>query len=241
MAPLTLEANMRTAVGRGAKAVRKQQLLPAVMYGRGVESRAISVPFSAFKKVYGEVGSSALIDVNVDGAAAVKAIIKDVQFDPITMEPLHADLHQVNMTEEMTAEVPLEFTGESDAVKSLNGTFMKVMDSVEVECLPADLPPEIAVDISALETFDDAITVKDLKLPPNVKVTNDPENTIAFVEAPLTEEELKKLEESQIGDVEAVEAEGEEKKEGEEGEAEGEEKKEGAPEEEGAKQEGNEG
>jgi large subunit ribosomal protein L25 len=238
MAPLQLEALTRTALGRGAKAVRKQKLLPAVMYGHGVESRPVSVSVSAFKKVYSEVGSSALIDVNVDGAKAVKVIIKDVQVDPITMEPLHADLHQVNMAEEMTAHVPLEFTGESDAVKVLNGTLMKVMDDVEVECLPTDLPPEILVDLSVLKTFDDAITVKDLKLPPNVKVTNDPENTIAFVEAPLTEEELKKREESQVGDVEAVQAEGEAK----EGEAaEGEEApREAAAVEEGATHEGNE-
>lgn len=213
MQSMTLEASARTALGRRAQTVREQLLVPAVMYGHGVETRTISVPFQTFRKVYAQAGTSSLVDVVVDGASPVKAIIKDVQVDPITMNPIHVDFHQVNMTETMTAHVPLVFSGDPLAVKALGGTLVKSLDHVEVECLPADLPHEIVVDISQLNTFDDKITVGSLKLPNGVKVTDDTHAMIAFVEAPLTEEELKKLEESQVGDVTAVKSEADIKKE----------------------------
>lgn len=210
---MTLEASARTALGRRAKTVREALLIPAVMYGHGVETRTISVPFQTFRKVYSQAGTSSLVDVVIDGASPVKAIIKEVQVNPLTMSPIHIDFHQVNMTEAMTAHVPLSFTGDSLAVKALGGTLVKSLDHVEVECLPADLPHEIVVDISQLQTFDDKITIGGLKLPKGVSVTNEPEAMVAFVEAPLTEEELKKLEESQVGDVTAVKSEAELKKE----------------------------
>jgi large subunit ribosomal protein L25 len=226
MEPIRIEASFRTSLGRRAKTVRAQNMIPAVMYGSGVESRPISVPVAAFRKVYARAGSSALVDVAVEKEAPVKAVIKDVQLDPISLEPVHADFHQVKMTEEMRAEVPLVFVGESEVVKALSGTLTTPIESVEVECLPSDLPHEIEADISALASFDDAITIKDLKLPAGVKVLSDPDAVLAFVERPMTEEELKKMDESQVGDVAAVKAEAEEaavKEEGDEEKKEGEE------------------
>lgn len=210
---MTLEASARTALGRRAKTVTKENLIPAVMYGHGVETRTISIPFQTFRKVFAQAGTSSLVDIVVDGASPVKAIIKEVQVNPLTMSPTHIDFHQVNMKEKMTADVPLSFTGDSIAVKALGGTLMKSLDHVEVECLPADLPHEIVVDISKLNTFDDKITVGGLVLPKGVEVTNELTAMIAFVEAPLTEDELKKLEESQVGDVTAVKSEADLKKE----------------------------
>lgn len=210
---MTLEASARTALGRRAKTVTKDNLIPAVMYGHGVETRSISVPFQAFRKVLNQAGTSSLIDIVVDGETPVKAIIKEIQMNPLTMSPIHIDFHQVNMKEKMTAHVPLSFIGDSLAVKALGGTLVKSLDHVEVECLPADLPHEIVVDISQLETFDDKITVGGLKLPKGIEVMNEVEAMVAFVEAPLTEDELKKLEESQLGDVTAVKSEADLKKE----------------------------
>lgn len=213
MQSMTLEASARTALGRRAKTVRAEQLIPAVMYGHGVEARTISVPFQKFRKVLAEAGTSSLVDIVVDGAAPVKAVIKEVQVNPLTMSPIHIDFHQVNMKEKMTANIPLSFVGDSVAVKALGGTLVKSLDHVEVECLPADLPHEIVVDISRLSTFDDKITVGSLELPKGVEVMNEAEAMVAFVEAPLSEEELKKLEESQVGDVTAVKSEADLKKE----------------------------
>lgn len=209
MESLILKATMRATLGKRSKQVRNAGQLPAVIYGHGAAARAISVSAPEFRKVFAKAGSSSLVDVKVDSDAPAKALIQEVQLHHLTLQPIHVDFHQVRMDEELHARVPLKFTGETAAVKELGGTFVKTMDAVEVECLPADLPHEIEVDVSTLKTFDDAITVADLKLPQGVKVLDDTRQTIATVEAPLTEEELKKLEESQLGDVTAVKSEAE--------------------------------
>lgn len=212
METLLLAAKSRTATGRQAKTVRAAGDVPGVLYGHGVEPRVFAIPAAEFRKVYAKAGSSSLVDVAIDGAAPVKAVIHEVQPHHLTMEPLHVDLYQVRMNEKMTARIPLVFVGESDAVKTLGGSLMKSLDSVEVECLPADLPHELTVDISTIHTFEDDITVADLPLPKGVEVLTESNLTIATVTPPLTEEQLKKMEESQLGDVTAVKTESDEKK-----------------------------
>lgn len=219
METLSLAAKTRSITGKRVKDIRAQGSVPAVLYGHGVESRTIAVPTSEFRKVYAKAGSSSLVDIAIDGDTSVKAIIHEVQPDPLTMLPIHVDFHQVRMDEKMTARIPLVFIGESDAVKTLGGSLMKTMESVEVECLPADLPHEITVDISAIKTFEDDITVADLVLPKGVEVANETHLTIAAVTPPLTAEQLAKMEESQVGDVAAVKAASDEKKAAEEAEA----------------------
>ena len=212
MAILTLNATSRNAAERRPKDVRMEGQIPAVIYGRGTEPRTLSVPVAEFRKVYAAAGGSSLVDVVVDGGASVKALIKEVQPHYLTMEPQHVDLHQVRMDEKMTARVPLVFTGESAAVKALGGTLIKSLDAVDVECLPADLPHELTVDLSALKTFEDAITVASIAAPKGVEILTDSKDAIATVAAPLTEEQMKKMEESQLGDVTTVKTEAEEKK-----------------------------
>jgi len=216
MEALILNAKSRDAQGTRAVDVRAAKQIPAVMYGHGTAARALSVSVADFRTVYAKAGSSALVDVVVDGGAPVKALIQEVQPHYLTMEPQHVDFHQVRMDEQMHANVPLQFIGESAAVKALGGTLVKSLDAVEIECLPADLPHDITVDLSKLATFESSITIADLVAPKGVSFLTDLRQTIATVEAPLTEEELKKLEESQIGDVTAVKTEAEEKKAAEE-------------------------
>ncbi|MFA5129699.1 MAG: 50S ribosomal protein L25 [Patescibacteria group bacterium] len=214
MQTFAIDAVARNAADVKPTELRKQGLVPSVMYGHGVETQSIAVPAAAFRKVFAQAGSSSLIDVKVDAGTPVKALIKDVQVDPLTMTPIHIDFHQVNMKETMHANVPLVFVGESVAVKALGGTLAKSLDHIEVECLPADLPHEIQIDISTLATFDDIITVGSIVLPKGVTTEHDTHAVIATVVAPMTEEELKKLEEeSHVGDVTAVKSEADIKKE----------------------------
>jgi large subunit ribosomal protein L25 len=214
MSSIALDAVARDAAVKPTE-IRKKGLVPSVMYGHGVEAQSIAVPAATFRKVFAQAGSSSLVDVKVGDAAPVKALIKDVQLDPLTMLPIHVDFHQVNMKETMHARVPLVFIGESAAIKVLGGTLAKSLDHIDVECLPENLPHEITIDISTLATFDDIITVGDLVLPKGVATEHDTHAVIATVVAPMTEEELKKLEESQLGDVTAVKSEAELKKEAE--------------------------
>ncbi len=208
----TISAQKRTSMGKRSRDEREHMRVPAVVYGRGIESRPISIPRSEFLKVMKGAGFSSLIDLSLDAESAVKVLIKEVQRHPLTTEPIHVDFQQVRMDEEITATIPLKFIGESHAVKMDAGTLVKSMDEIEVRCLPALLPSEIEVDLTKLATFDDAITVGSLTLPQGVETSADPLQTIATVARPLTEDELKAMEAPAAVDVTAIKTEGEEKK-----------------------------
>jgi large subunit ribosomal protein L25 len=123
------------------------------------------------------------------------------------------------MKEKIHAEVPLKFIGDSVAVIEKEGSLITSKDSIEVECLPADLIPELEVDISVLDDFEKNIKISDLKLPEGIEILDDAEEIVAHVEEPRSEEELAELEEEVVEDVSAIEVENK----GEETPAEGEE------------------
>ncbi|MBU1448976.1 50S ribosomal protein L25, partial [Patescibacteria group bacterium] len=171
-----------------------------------------------FIKMYREAGSSSVIDVAIDGTEAVKALVQEIQLHPLTMRPRHVDLRQIRMDEEITVDVPIMFMNEAPAVKELAGTLVHPYETLTVTCLPGDLPREIMVDLSVLKTFEDTITVADLALPTGITVEEGTSITIATVVPPLTEEQLKKMEDESKVDVTAVKTEAEEKKDAEEAE-----------------------
>ena len=200
-----LEAQSRTVSGRSVQSLRRNGIVPAVVYGHSSANVVIQLDLPTLQRVWQAAGESTLIDLSIDKQTPVKAIIQEVQRDPATNRILHVDFHQVKMTESIEVEIPLEFTGEAPAVKELGGTLLKVIDALNVECLPGDLIKEITVDISVLKTFDDTIHVRDLTVPATLTVKNNPDEIIAQVEAPRTEEELKALEEKVEVDVSQVE------------------------------------
>ncbi len=210
--PYVLTATNRTATGRRAKHVMDEGLIPAVIYGHNLDSHNIQLNASDFRKILREAGGSSLVDLTLDQATPVKVLIKAVQVHPISMKPVHVDLYQIRMDEELEVEVPIKLIGESKAVKEMAGTLVQSMDTVEVKCLPADLPHEIIVDIAKLATFEDSITIADLNLPKGVVALDEATATVATVAAPLTEEQLKKLEEGEARDVSSIKTEAEEKK-----------------------------
>jgi len=214
--PYALSAVLRTKLGKRSKDERLENRIPAVLYGHGTASQTISIPRADFVRVLRGAGYSSLIDMDVAKQSPVKVLIKEVQLDVLSTDPVHVDFYQVRMDEELTAKVPLKFVGESAAVKTDGGTLVKSMDEIEVECLPADLPHAIEVDLSTLATFDDVISVGNLTLPKGVKVVSDTRLTVATVARPLTEEELKAMEAPAATDVTAIKTEGEEKKAAEE-------------------------
>ncbi len=198
------------------KKLRLKNVLPAVIYGRGIESKSVMADYNAFHKAIKAAGESTLLDLEIEGDGTVKALIKDWQVDPISNRYTHVDFYQVNLKEKLKTEIALNFVGESPAVKEQGGSLIKTLDSVLVECLPTDLVHAIDVDVTMLRTFDDMITVKDLKIPEGIHVLENPDETIAKVEAPMTEDQLKALEASAVADVTAIKTEAEEKKAAEE-------------------------
>jgi large subunit ribosomal protein L25 len=162
---------------------RKQDTIPAVLYGHKVENQNLFLNLGEFEKAFRKAGESTIIELEVDGKN-YPVLIHDVQYHALTSRPIHADFFAVNMTEKLKAKVALEFIGESKAVKTAGGVLVKSLNEVEVECLPSDLPHNIEVDISKLENFSDAIHIKDLNLGNKVHILGNPEDVIAKVQPP---------------------------------------------------------
>lgn len=215
MLELQISATIRDKFGKQNNALRKSGTIPAVLYGHGAENTSLSINLKEFSKIYKQAGESTIINLNIEKDGKVEqrpVLIHDVDFEPVTDVLRHADFYVVKMDEVITATIPLVFVGESSAVKAMNGILLKNLHEIEIEALPKDLPHEIKVDISFIDSFDKYIHVKDLNLPTGVKVKGDPEEVIALVKPPRTEEELKTLEGAVEINLDAVKVESEEKK-----------------------------
>ena len=179
-----LQATTREILGKKVNALRRSGLTPANLYGHGVKSIALQLETPALRKVLSRVGQSSLLSLKVDGATPRLVLIRGVQREPRSGELLHVDFYQVKAAEKLRASVPLVPVGEAPMVKDLGGTLLHNLNSVEVECLPTDLPPSLEVDLSSLTNYDQAIHVKDISLPDGVTLLSDPEELVARVAAP---------------------------------------------------------
>lgn len=205
MEKIRLESKPRAERGRKTNKGRKEGLVPAVVYGKGIEPQSLWINALDLSRLLKKSGESVIIDLLIDGKNGRNVLIHELQKNAVNGRYTHVDFYQVNMTEKIEAEVRFEFIGESPAVKALGGVLVKSMDKVEVKCLPADLPAQIEVDISTIETFDDHICVKDLKISDKVEIEIDPETVVALVTPPRSEEELSQLSEKVDADVTKVE------------------------------------
>ncbi len=200
---ITLKADIRDIVGKKVAKFRKENKVPAVMYGNKIASENLWVNDLDFSRVYSKAGESALIELEV-GKKKLNVLIHELQHDHRSGKVSHVDFFQVNMKEEVETEIPLEFVGESAAVKAHGGVLIKNMDAVLVKCLPANLPEKFVIDLSKLATFEDHITVADLKTSEEVEILLEAETVIALVAAPRTEAEMDKLDQKVEEDVTKV-------------------------------------
>jgi len=192
---ITLNAQKRSKADKVAD-IRKNGLVPAVVYGAGVENTSISVPAKDYKKVYKEAGETTAINLIVDGKN-ISVLIHAMQLDAVRGFATHVDFLSVDMKKDITANVPLEFTGNSDAVKA-GGVLVKVLHEVEITSLPANMPHSLNVDITKLVTLEDNVFVSDIILPPNVKMITSMEEVVAAVTGAHEEVETAPLDLSNI-------------------------------------------
>ena len=188
-----LTVQTRTQVGRNAiKRVRKEGLIPGVIYGVGQEPINLEVNRRQLSTVLAHSSSeNILLELEIvdgDNKRSSLAMIQEVQHHPIQRQILHVDFHAVSATEKITAEVPIETVGEPIGVKTNGGLLEHNLRDLEVECLPGDLPDRIEVDVSGLD-INQSIHVKDLKLPPGVEAVTDGDLTVVAVSAARVEEE----------------------------------------------------
>jgi large subunit ribosomal protein L25 len=179
----------RELTGKRTKKLRRQHILPAVVYGYGVQSRPVQTDQKEFERVYLRAGANALVDLKVgEMDQPRKVFVHAVQRDPITHAVEHVDFLAVNLSEEITTTVPLAIVGESPAVRIGEGMLLTQLDHLQIRALPGDLPPVVEVDISGLDELDKAIHVSDLEIPENVHVLNSEDEMVVKVTAlPLAE------------------------------------------------------
>lgn len=181
----------RTGYGKErAKKIRREGRIPAILYGGGVESLPISVnPKDVTKLLHAQAGGTVLLTLRfADGEGESRtAIIRDLQFDPVTEDLIHADLQQIRMDQAITVSVPIQTVGEAAGVKEQNGVLSTQLREVEVACLPNMIPNRIVVDVAPLRIHD-VITVKDLKIPEGVRILGDPDRAVVTVAPPMVEE-----------------------------------------------------
>ena len=164
-----------------ARRVRVAGKIPAVVYGAGQESVAVAVdPRVVTKILHSESGHNTIFDLNVEGAALVKAMIVDWQHEPIKGKLLHIDFKRIAMDKAMRVSVPIQLTGTPAGVKTAGGVLDQILREVEIECLPADIPDHIDVDVSALEMYG-AIHVSDLPHSGSIKFLEDETTLVAHV------------------------------------------------------------
>ena len=189
METLELEANLRTAGGKGgARRLRRSGKVPAIFYGPKRAATLIAIDAKQFSQKVAALEGSHLIRFNspVDEVANKVALVKEAQYHPVTGAVLHADFYEVDMAAKLRVRVPLHFTGKAVGV-ALGGILQPVQRDVEVECLPADIPEFINVDVTALNIHD-AVHISQLQAPAGVSVLYDVDATLVTVLPPTVEE-----------------------------------------------------
>ena len=207
-ADLALDASRRSETGRHVRALRRQGLVPAVLYGHRVEPVSLTIDARRLQRVWHRAGRSNLVDLKLDGGRARKVLIRELQVDPRTAGLLHVDLFAVNLREKLTVDVPLVPAGEAPAVAELKvGVLQQLMTTLKVECLPGDIPSQLTVDVSELREIDDSVHLRDVPLPEGVALAHghDPEELVLKVAPVRIAEPLEEAEAPAEAPVEGAE------------------------------------
>jgi large subunit ribosomal protein L25 len=184
---LTLKADIRDKSAKTAQ-IHEAGNMPAVFYGKKEASTPISISKKDFMKVWEEAGESSVITLETpDGSK--ESLIHDVDIDPISGMPRHADFYVFEKGHKVTVELPIEFEGVSPAVKELGGVLVKVLHTLEVEAVPKDLPHNIIIDLATLTQIGDQVIAQNISLPSGVELVSGPEEVIALIAAARDEVE----------------------------------------------------
>jgi large subunit ribosomal protein L25 len=178
MDKVVLKAEKRTVTGKQVSSLRRSGKLPGVIYGRRVEPVPIVLDAHSAGLTLAKLTSSSLVTIELEGKE-YPALVREKQRDYIKGFLTHVDFLAVSLTEKIRASVRIELTGVSPAVKDLNAVLVHGLDSLEVECLPTELPGRIKVDISNINQVGDGIYVRDISLAENIRVLDNPDQMIA--------------------------------------------------------------
>ena len=223
MDEILLDAQPRKDLGGGKlKDLRRNGFVPAVVYSAGKKSQAIQVSHRELMRLIHHYHiESVVINLNIKenkdkDPKAKSCLIKEIQYNPVSDDVIHVDFNEISLTKAIKVNVAVVANGEPIGVKQEGGSLEHILWEIEIECLPRDIPKEIPIDVSQMK-IGDAIHIKDIVFPANVKVLADPEAIVLTVIAPIKEEEVAPLAEGEGSQEPEVIREKKEAAEGEEG------------------------
>jgi large subunit ribosomal protein L25 len=177
----------RTTLGKAVRRLRRDGIIPANIYGRSRDSRAVQLDAKEAQRLLASHRGASVLRLRVDDAEEA-AVIRHVKHEPKSGRIQHIDFMHVDLSVTMRARVPVRLVGEAPAVRIHGGTVLHLVDAVEVECLPADLPPALELDISHLEALDSVLYAGNLTLPLGVQLLTSPDEVLVKIAAPRVEE-----------------------------------------------------
>jgi large subunit ribosomal protein L25 len=206
MEEIIINADRRQIIGKHVKTLRREGKLPAVVYGKNLDSIPITLDYRESSRILDKLSPSALVLLKVDDEDHY-TLVREKQRNPILGSIRHVDFEAVSLTETVRSNVNVRLIGEAPAVEDYLGILVTSLEQLEVESLPRALPDIIEVDVSVLKEIGDSLTVKDLVMPEGVEVLHEPDEVIVVVTAPVMEpeEEVEEVEEVEEGEPQVIE------------------------------------
>ncbi len=180
MAQIELKLTSRETLGKKVSALRRQGFTPVHLFGHGIESAALQCETTQLQHVLAEAGKTGLINLKLNNEKRPRAaVVREVQTEPLTGELLHVDFYQVQMGEKVRVQIPIVVVGEAQILKT--DMLVEELNTLTVECLPAEIPTRIELDLSSLTQEGQTVRVKDIRLEKDITVLNDPELMVARI------------------------------------------------------------
>ena len=199
MDQIELNVTKREILGKKVRFLRRQGITPVHLFGHGIESQALQCDAAKLQQVLAEAGKTKLINFKIDGEKKARSVIvREVEIELPRRGLVHVDFYQVRKAEEMKVEVPVVLVGEAPALKVRENTLLQELDTLSVECLPANIPASVELDISSLTESEQVLRVKDIELEKGVTVLNDPEVVVAKISARRVEEVVEEVVEEAV-------------------------------------------
>lgn len=202
---LELTAKPRTVIGKQVNALRRSGWIPATLYGKHRAAAAtLQIEERALRLMLSRAGNTRLVRVTLDGGETRLAILREIQREPISHRYVHVDLQEVSMTEKMTTDIPIVLVGTSPAVTRGEALLLHGIEEISVRMLASDLISEVKVDVSILNSLDDAIHVRDLKLGDQIEILTPVEEMLAKLVAVKEEKIEEAVPAPTTGEVEVI-------------------------------------
>lgn len=192
MEKYVLEAQERTVIGKKVKALRREGLLPAIVYGTGIEPVAVTLNTKEVLQTLRVIGANTLVTIKL-GKKEHLVLVREIQREVITRNLLHMDFQEVSLEENISSTVPIVLVGDAPAVKEFEALLITNMEEIQIEAKAKDLPDTISVDISTLLDIGDNILIKDLVISGDVTVLDDPEDVVIVATLPTLMAEIEEL------------------------------------------------